>query len=181
MSVELDLTGTIDDQVVIFVSSQFIFQPIEVVQQVPVIRYPPNLRGSLNSLEAIYQTTVRTKLQLLHDVLKVDQIADIEGRLIVEPLGCRVEVDQVHRPSEGLGMGDEGRAEGGLARPSGACDHYGVTHDVGEEWRIKSDNNNGQSLEILLSRSTGDHRDGRYAIFHLYTSSTSPPFPCVRP
>lgn len=75
-----------------------------------------------HSLEAVDQSPIRPELQVLHDLLQADQVADVDRGRVFELLGRGVEVEEVDRAPERLGMGDEGCTEGGLASACWARD-----------------------------------------------------------
>jgi len=89
-------------------------------------------KAQVDALEAVDETPVRPELELLHHVLQVDQIADIQRRLVVEALRRRIEVEQVHRAAQRLRMRDERGAERRLACSGGTRDEDGVTHAEAE-------------------------------------------------
>ena len=132
MCVQLDLAGTIDDQVIILVPAQLVIQPIEVIQEIPILVTQHILiRGpTLDPLEAVDEAAVGPELELLHDVLQVDQVPDIDGGFVFESLGGRVEVEEVDGTPDGLGVGDEGGAKGGFTGTGGTGDEDGVPHVV---------------------------------------------------
>jgi hypothetical protein len=78
------------------------------------------------ALEAVNQSSVRSQLQVLHDLLQADQVLDVQTGRVLELVRCRVEVEEVDCSSERLGVGDEGGAEGGFAGTGGAGYEYGV-------------------------------------------------------
>jgi hypothetical protein len=134
VGVEFDLTGTVDDEVVVLVRAQLVVQPVEVVEQVPERKFrgkttrsrsqhaKPSVRLLCrHSLEAVHQPSVRPKLHLLHDILQTDEVLDVDRWRVLELCRGRVEVEEVDLAVEGLGMGDDGRAEGRLAGPCWAC------------------------------------------------------------
>lgn len=75
-----------------------------------------------NSLEAVDESAVRAKLQILHDFLQADQVPDVDRRWVLELLRGGVEVEEVDGATEGLGVGDEGGAESRFACSGGAGD-----------------------------------------------------------
>lgn len=46
-----------------------------------------------NSLKAIYQTSVWAEIHLFHDILKGDEVFNVEVRFIAKVLGGGIEVD----------------------------------------------------------------------------------------
>lgn len=70
----------------------------------------------MTSLEAVHQPAVRPKLHFLHDVLERDEVANVDCRRVLERGRGRVKVEQMNLPVERLGVGNDGRAEGRLAR-----------------------------------------------------------------
>ena len=68
------------------------------------------------SLKAVDETSVGSKLHLLHDVLERDEVPDVDRWWVLELVRRRVEVEQVDVAPERLGVGDDGVAERRLAR-----------------------------------------------------------------
>lgn len=77
-------------------------------------------------LEAVDESTVRTEFEVFHDILQADEVSDVEARRVLELVGGGIEVEEVDRAAERLGVRDERRAKRRFARPSGSGHENGV-------------------------------------------------------
>jgi len=106
MCVQLNLARHVeDDQVVFGDLLERLRQKVEVLHE---------------ELEAVYQAAVGPEAHLLHDILKANQVLDVEIGLKGELFGGRVEVDVEAWALVVLQVLDEGGAKGRLARAGGA-------------------------------------------------------------
>lgn len=83
-----------------------------------------------HSLETVHQTTIGAVAKLCHDVVKADQIFDINCGLVFERAGLRggVEVNEVPCAFRGLQVRHESATECGFARAGGPSDEYSIAH-----------------------------------------------------
>ena len=85
------------------------------------------------SLEAVDQPSVRAELQVLHHLFQADEVLDVDRWRVLELVCCRIEVEEMDVPSERLGVGDDGIAEGRFARAGRASNQNGVCCTKGDD------------------------------------------------
>lgn len=100
MCVKLDLPWAVDDDVVVVVLAQLVVQPVEIVEEV---------------FETVDQATVGAEVHLFHYILQRNKLFDVDARLVFESFRGRIQVEEVHIPTQGLGVRNQGRAERRLA------------------------------------------------------------------
>ncbi len=105
VGIQLDLAGTVQDEVLVIVEAiQLFLEPVHVLQEV---------------FHAVYEGTVGAEAELLHDVLDGDEVPDVECDVVGEVLGGWVEVCHVDVASSHLAEGGavllDGGAVGALA------------------------------------------------------------------
>jgi hypothetical protein len=97
------LAWTVENQIVVFIISELFFQPVHILEQIPELQRSAKTslnsteKSSTHSLEAVDQTTIRTIVQLVHDILQADEIANVNCWLVLERVVVRrrVEVDEM--------------------------------------------------------------------------------------
>jgi hypothetical protein len=112
-------TRTVDDDVVVLVVANLLLEPLQIRYQKSVssvcvcvcvcvtdtVTRPHSITVIAgNILETPHQATIRPQVQLVHHIIDSDQAAYIDTGLILELVGCWVEIDHMHCSADGLAV-----------------------------------------------------------------------------
>jgi hypothetical protein len=157
-------TGAINDKVVVLIFSDFLLKPIHILQEVSAL--PQKTLGSrlrrckrcTHVLEAVNKPAIGPIAELAHRVLDRDEVFDIDGRRVLEAVGCRgrIEVYEMAGTFGRLKMCHERSAESRFSGAGWACDENCIAHIL--FYRTRRPDTDGETQQGLVANYKSQSR-----------------------